>query len=61
MWESVDDNPVSRELGAESAMTIFAENEPLTEPELDRLHEFLRGYEGGKAISTSLAEKVRDR
>ena len=32
-------------------MTIFAQNEPLTEPELDRLDEFLKGYEGGKAMN----------
>jgi hypothetical protein len=30
-------------------MTIFGQNEPLTEAEFDRLTEFLKGCAGGKA------------
>ena len=32
-------------------MRIFAQNEPLTETELDRLEEFLKSCKGGKAMS----------
>ncbi|MFZ0738416.1 MAG: UPF0149 family protein [Candidatus Acidiferrales bacterium] len=32
-------------------MRTFAQNEPLTETELDRLDEFLRSYKGGKAMN----------
>ncbi len=32
-------------------MTIFAQNEPLTEAELDRLAAFLKGCAGGKAMN----------
>ena len=32
-------------------MGIFAENEPLTETELERLEEFLRSCKGGKAMN----------
>src|SRR5438093_2033536 len=32
-------------------MRIFAQNEPLTETELDRLDEFLKSCKGGKAMS----------
>ena len=32
-------------------MRIFAQNEPLTETELDRLEEFLETCEGGKAMN----------
>jgi hypothetical protein len=30
-------------------MTVFGQNEPLTEAEFDRLTEFLKGCAGGKA------------
>jgi hypothetical protein len=29
---------------------MFVREEPLTEPELDRLDEFLKSYKGGKAM-----------
>jgi uncharacterized protein len=32
-------------------MRIFAENEPLTETELERLEEFLRSCKGGEAMN----------
>ena len=32
-------------------MTIFAQNDPLTDAELDRLGEFLKGCAGGKAMN----------
>ena len=32
-------------------MTIFAQNEPLTDAEFDRLGEFLMGCKGGKAMN----------
>jgi len=32
-------------------MRIFAQNEPLTDAEFDRLAEFLKGCAGGKAIN----------
>lgn len=32
-------------------MTIFAQNKPMTEAELDRLGQFLRGYKSGKAMN----------
>ncbi len=32
-------------------MKIFAQNEPLTEAELDRLRQFLKNCKGGKAMN----------
>ena len=32
-------------------MTIFAQNDPLTDAEFDRLGEFLKGCAGGKAMN----------
>lgn len=32
-------------------MTVFAQNEPLTDADLDRLDEFLKSYKGGKAMN----------
>jgi yecA family protein len=32
-------------------MTVFGQNEPLTEAEFDRLTEFLKGCAGGKAMN----------
>jgi uncharacterized protein len=32
-------------------MTIFAQNEPLTEAELNHLEQFLKSYQGGKAMN----------
>ncbi len=33
------------------SMRIFAQNEPLTEAELDRLRKFLKNCKGGKAMN----------
>ena len=35
----------------EVSMTVFGQNEPLTEAEFDRLTEFLKGCAGGKAMN----------
>jgi uncharacterized protein len=36
---------------AGNTMTVFAQNEPLMDADLDRLDEFLKSYKGGKAMN----------
>ena len=38
-------------INAGPSMTVSAQNEPLTQPELDRLGEFLKSYKGGRAMN----------